>query len=464
MVINSFNQKITIICLFLGLGVVSLSLLLIQSGPRIRYIQSLGDISETRLSQNATIQLVFDRPIEKTDYSDSIQITPNVDFIAQTNTQNIALTFKENLNHNTEYTITVSPTISDTSGKQMRSPYSHSFTTAEASYIYLERNYSSTTPDDADDHIKLAAVGSEPQILLSHPEIRSFSANRTYAVVATIEDETDTLYTINLETNEVRREQLFSNGRINNLTLSARGNIVLYTIEPNFNEVSLEYFERIANRIQSVNLITGEVVNLTTDDGSFIKASSITFDTDGQVALIQDLQQTFYAVSPFNDYNPVLIGSYAESFGFNSDLSEIIFRDRESFIRYSIATSDIVPAEFDKKNGYIQDITDQNGEIFYSDSSLFSGISITDIYKKSDWQSPAEETWNQNSSQTGSRIRNFTPSYDNSLLALLQNPDDCQFDSVLYNRSCKTAYFELVDLESDEIIQSFKGSNLIWLP
>jgi hypothetical protein len=471
MLTNNYYQKVVVICLALLTMIIGLSFVLYNQGPRVRLVQFSEDPAVTSLTKGSTMTLAFDRPLEQKDYTNSITISPDLAFTTKTNVQNITLTFDESFVHDTDYTVTVLPDVYDKSNKRMQNKFISSFSTSQPTYAYIERNYGIdyesdsgffTDYTDADDHVLLAGAGLEPEVIFSHPEIRSFAANRDYIIVVVKEEDRDQLYTVDLATKEVRQDQLQLGGRINNLTLSPRGQIALFTVQPDFNQVSVEYYETFANRVESLNIKTGETLSLTNEAGEYIKAFDILSDNDGQVALVQDQMQSYYAVSPFNDYEPILIGSYSTSFGFNDNASEIVFRDREEIVRYDIASGGIIPVDLDN-SGYTRDLSTKNSSIFASSTSYTSGSTSSDIQRYTDWKSEAKVVWRSSPEDAGA-ISGFGQSYDNNLLAIRQNPESCRFDTIGTNSQCMTTSTTIFDISEQEIVESFRGFDLIWIP
>lgn len=144
MQINSYSQKIFFICFALSVAVIGLSVALYNQGPRVRFVRGVDTVQSQALTANSSLSIVFDRPIEQRDYSSIVSISPAADFTLQTNTQSMILTLESNLKSGTNYTISLSPEIYDSAGKKMKNTYKYSFDTAQSTYVYLERNNSSS--------------------------------------------------------------------------------------------------------------------------------------------------------------------------------------------------------------------------------------------------------------------------------------------------------------------------------
>ena len=179
---STYTKQLLGICAALFAVIIGLSVVLYGSGPRGRLVQVSVDPTATALTQGATMTISFDRPLEQTDYSELVKIQPETKFSVTTNAQSITVSFEQSLRHAADYTITVLPGVRDRSGGTMQDPYVHSFTTTAPRYAYIERNYQAASDEDSledavDDHVMIGQIGSEPERIFSHPEIRSFVAS-----------------------------------------------------------------------------------------------------------------------------------------------------------------------------------------------------------------------------------------------------------------------------------------------
>ena len=304
---SRYYRMIGFSCLVMIVAIVALAYALYNQGPRVRLVRFESD-SKTALTKNSTITISFDRPLLENDYSQAIRITPDIPFSVRVSGQSIFVMLQENLKHQTKYKLAIDPVIVDKSGKRMRSSYVHTLESAYYTprYAYLERNYGAGAESqygsiDAEDHIKIGTLGEDAEVIFSRPEIRSFVANSEYVTVVAREETMDSLYTISMQTGEVREERLVSSGYIDNLALSPYGRLALFTVRPDYKLVSQEFYKAYANIVYALDVETGLVTSLTDASGDSLRAVGIVMDEGGQVALVQDSTQTFYAVSPFND-------------------------------------------------------------------------------------------------------------------------------------------------------------------
>src|SRR5919199_4874214 len=131
----------------LSVGILVLALLVTTSGPRVRQVvvQNLSGGQAAITNQGLTV--VFDRPIQDTDFDSAVEIQPAVEHTVSYRNQQLSISFDQNLLSNTDYTLTIKPELKDDLGRQMQSGYSYEFTTAQPSFTYLERNYGNGEAD-----------------------------------------------------------------------------------------------------------------------------------------------------------------------------------------------------------------------------------------------------------------------------------------------------------------------------
>jgi hypothetical protein len=142
-------------------------------------------------SVNQALTVVFDRPIESTDFEGAIEIEPQVAYTVSHRNQQLNITFDQNLLSNTDYVLTIKPLLEDDLGKQMAREYTYEFSTAEPSFTYLERSYDHGSVDRI---IERAPLSEKSNILFGADRIKFFARNDKYlAVVLPRADGTDEL-------------------------------------------------------------------------------------------------------------------------------------------------------------------------------------------------------------------------------------------------------------------------------
>ncbi|HIA91716.1 TPA: hypothetical protein EYO12_01190 [Candidatus Saccharibacteria bacterium] len=444
-----------------------LATLLFVKGPRVRFVQFETDPAAHSLLLGSTITVHFDRPLQDNDYLDQITFSPDLEFTATTSGQKINITLQQNPQAATTYSLKIGDQIFDTTDRTMKSVETYEFTTSQPRYMYLERNYGFDFSDDTDnftdkpDVIKLAQPGLETQNVFEAEQISMFDANSDYAVVAMVGEEFDNLVTINLQTGEKRVEDTRFSGRVDNLAIGPRSNHALFTVTPDSDRVSSAYYAATAHTLFSIDLEDGTVTPLSQQDGRAIQAYSVHMGMFGQVALVQTIEQSFYAVSVYGEYDPVVIGSYANSFGFSDKDSAILFNTpTNELVVYDVASSDLEPIQ-SNFSGYFSDIVSGLNARYVSSSTYADGISRYFIDRIED-DGAVNLLWSNQSQEK--LLRGFSVSYDESILALHVNPGGCQFDKVLPNPECQLAKTQLYDIDQSKIIDEFTGFDLVWLP
>jgi hypothetical protein len=455
---STFARFVAVVLAGMLVFILGLSYVLFNNGPRVRIVGFDAQPDETSLTAGTRLTIRFDRPLTEGDYTDQIRFTPEVAFSAQTNSQTILVTLEENFQHDTEYTLEVGTEIFDQTNKKMKHLYSETFATSPPRYAYIDRS------DSEDDTVWLGRLGEQPERVFSHPQVVSMVANNSYVVVSVREESEDVLHVIDLATDEVREVQTtLLDGRISNLTISEQGDVALYTVTPDFNLVSREYYDRFANRLETLHLDLARGRTLTDSDGEYIRAYSVHIDRNGQAGLIQDASQTYFAVSPYDDYDPVQIGTRTASFGFSNDASEIIFRDNETFSIFDIASGENNEIEVPTP-GFVQQIRSTSGSEYISSSSYFAGDSSAAIQRLAEWGDADPATVWTSEDIDDAVLRDFSVSYDESLIALQLNPSRCTFDALAPNAQCDGVFTVLYDVDTQAELETIEGFDLVWLP
>lgn len=215
-----FYRAFGLVIAGLSIGILVLALLVSTSGPWVRQVvvqNSSGSGGIATVDQGLSI--VFDRPIQSSDFASAVEIQPQTDYTVNHRNQQLNITFNQNLLSNTTYVLTVKPVLEDDLGKQMGSEYTYEFTTAEPSYTYLERN---NGPGAIDKVIERAPLSQKSYVLFGAPgRIKSFARNANYlAVVLTRADNTDELRVVDLGSHEQRTVDLPRDVRVDNLKFS----------------------------------------------------------------------------------------------------------------------------------------------------------------------------------------------------------------------------------------------------
>jgi hypothetical protein len=160
---RAFYRALGLVVAGLIISISVLALLVTTTGPRVRDVvvqNSSGGNGISSVDQG--LNVVFDRPITGTDFTNAVEISPETDYTVNHRNQQLSITFTQNLLSNTDYVLRVRPVLEDELGKQMGHEYTYDFSTAEPSFTYLERNYD---PGAVDKVIQRAPLSQESDIL-----------------------------------------------------------------------------------------------------------------------------------------------------------------------------------------------------------------------------------------------------------------------------------------------------------
>jgi hypothetical protein len=459
MLYSNYARKLGGVIFFLLVAICVLSYYLYFNGPRVRNVTYDRSPEERAFHKGSVITINFDRPLNYADYSNQIRFTPEVEFKTQTSTQSILVIVEENLRHQSEYVLEIGPDIYDQTLKPMKFAHKAKLFTYTPRYVYLQRNYQ----QGINDRIIMRSMAGEERELFSSAEINQFAANNNYLLVSTKGAIEDSLYAINLESGEQRQVELRWGGRFDNLSIVPNSNHALFTVLTNRNEVSQAFFERFANRVESLDLESLQSDTLSATGIGYIQAKYIDLYSDGRVALLQDLDNQFLAVSPYNDYQPVVVGTHTTALGFDEDGNNIIFRDNTQFVQYQIESGDIKPISI-PFDGYLQSFSQQNDDLYTLHVETGFEEIRTAINKLETWDdTEPSEIWS-NRDLPGYHARKFKVNFDSELLSVELNTNNCQFDNYTPNIKCKEAKTALIDARNGEIIEEFRGVDLVWLP
>ena len=451
-----------LVLVLVGMLITSMLLagMLSRSGPRVRIVTMN---KEVQLSRGTSITLAFDRPLEKKDYKAEVSLNPAVPLETSVKGKSLIVSIQANLLQNTHYELKVNPEIYDTSGHKMAKTYTYAFISASARYMYVRRDYEMDTHtiDKKDDILFLADLTGATTELFHVKRIRMFRANRQYAVVVSDEGGSDVLYTINIKTKAVRRYPLDIQGEVRDLELSPLGTIALFSVQPEFRPDDPEYFDTYAYRLQALDIASGNAYLVNDGSGDALKVETIAVNNDGQYALIKDVKRSFFIVSPYNDFAPVLLGIHARSHGFDADSKTILFEDEGTISSYDISTS---TATVRPMQDIILGVDESRGSIFAQVAEYSNGVYATKIKRSPSWSAPFETVWEPSGFTDKNLVRAFYASYDQRFIAVQLNTENCQFDDYGTSSECEDVSMILYDTKDKKELGTIKGFGLVWLP
>lgn len=452
-----------LLVLLIGLG-----WLLLQNGPRVRLVHFDRATAESALHRGDSITVQFDRRLEDQSYEDAVSFSPEVRHSVRTSGQSLVITLEQNLLAGTSYELTVGPDIFDAASKPMSRVHAEIINIDTSEYVYISRAYglqqaeeTSFFADDQDDRLVLGRTDDTgEETLFTHPRITMHALSREYVAAAVREETRDELVVISLDDRTALGYELPYSGRIGNLSMSERGSVVLFTLTPDFDAVSAEYYDEFANRLYGLNLSTGDITPLTDAQDTPVKAYFVSQDVDGRVALIQDQDQAFLALSPFNDYEPIILGSHTASYGFGERSEDIVFRDNVNFSIYDVASAQSSPLSL-TSDGFVRTIARRNDQIYIATLATNADATPDMITVRNGWQEPETVLWQ---AVDDSLMRDFDVSFDGRYTSIQLDPRGCQYDDLAPNSQCRTPQTLLYDTGEQQVVRELTGFDLLWVP
>jgi Big-like domain-containing protein len=304
---RAFYGAFALLIAGLSIGILVLALLTTTSGPRVRQVivQNPGSGGAAIMNQGLTV--VFDRPVEGSDFDAAVDIQPEVEHTVSHRNQQLSVSVDQNLLSNTEYVLKIRPELEDTLGGLMKHEYDYEFTTAEPQFTYLERNYDRGAVDRI---VVQAPLSQESSALFGADKISRFARNASFlAVVLPRADDTDELRVIDLQGREEIVVDLPSNVRVDNLQFSPLSNQFVFitresTIGANPSESNMEAY---ANRLYRYD-IDGEQLEPVDASSEVGNVDNAVYSRDGQALLYQTLDGEYYLTGAVQPTEPSLLG------------------------------------------------------------------------------------------------------------------------------------------------------------
>ena len=428
-------------------------------GPRVRYVRPDSSFHTAAYTRGSSLTVQFDRPIKAQEYQSAIRFEPAIDFTLATGAQSLQIAFNETLQHNQQYTLTIDQQIIDTTGRQMRDDFHYTFRTSPADFAVLQR----VNPNDLDgyvDKIVTTDLSGQESVVLQASEIRTFTASQDYIVaVAARNDENDALFVYDRHTKTTRTFDTYIGGRIAEIEVAPRGKTLLFRVDPPLESVSKEFYEQYVGRVYSLELETFSLIERTHTDESALRASEISFSYDGRRAVIRDQLSQYTIVSPYNDFDPIFMGLFTKSYGFAFFGREIIMLDNGRIISFDSQTGESVERQL-ATNSFVLGMYARERTLFTAATQFGTTRDVT-ITKQQSWEDTPEPVWQL---PVNVRFNEVVPSYDDRLLAIQLDPQNCEFDDRPINGQCIGGQTIIVDVKSGQTVQNLDGIDPVWLP
>jgi hypothetical protein len=318
---KAFYWAFGVVVAGLSVGILVLAVLVTTSGPRVRNVVVQSYRGDDVASANQALTVVFDRPIESTDFEGAIEIEPQVAYTVSHRNQQLNITFDQNLLSDTDYVLTVNPLLEDDQGKQMATEYTYEFSTAEPSFTYLERNYD---PGVVDKLIERAPLSDKSNVLFGADKIKFFVRNDKYlAVVLPRADGTDELRVLDSGTRDETPADIPPNVQIDNLKSSPTHNQFVFITRP-VPTTAEPYPEAFGAKLYRYD-IDSEQLQPLVDMGEEGSIKSVSYSRDGQALLYQTFDGEYYLTSATQTADPTQLGKYGDSGGFDRTSTKLTF-------------------------------------------------------------------------------------------------------------------------------------------
>ncbi|MEP7104056.1 MAG: Ig-like domain-containing protein [Candidatus Dojkabacteria bacterium] len=376
-----FNYKkiISIVLIVLTLTLLLLIILNASSEPHIRFIDVEGGKENAEFLQQR-IKIYFSRPVEKTadnksiDFRGYIKIDPQIDFNLSWNGNTLNIIPKNTLDEDTEYKLDVLPGFKDVYGNTIEDKFEYTFKTKALNFAYLEKNY----PAAKDKVISRDAKNTNSKVLAEDNNIKQYSINKDYITLITINsDLTNTIKIINLKDNSTK-DLSFNKASVSKIDLSNTLNAFIYIYQQV--EPKGQFLQPLSgNLIKIYDLSTGAITDFNPQNTAS-DVMDASFSPDGKSILYRS-SDSYYFLAPLdNSSDPISIGKYTGTGGFNFDGTKIIFTSYDPLATYSsfpfvvIFTSDRKTINITDPANYIVD-----PKFFNKDDNILFGEKDQDL-------------------------------------------------------------------------------------
>ncbi len=452
----------------LSIGILILALLVITSGPWVRQVAVQNLSGGDAASVNQALTVVFDRPIVGTDFASAIDIQPETNYTVSHRNQQLNITFNQNLLSNTEYVLTVKPVLEDDLGKQMEREYTYEFSTAEPSFTYLEHNPGSGAISKVIERVPLS---QKSRILYgTREEIKSFARNANYlAVVLARDDNTDELRVVDLGTREERSLDLPHDVRIDNLTFSPTDNQFVFVTRAIPMDDASEEDEGYVDTLYQYDIEGEQLRSIDTLSdkrsrqlGAYSGERAL-YSGDGQALLYQKLDAEFYLTGATQTMDPIPLGKYRDSGGFDRTNTKLTFPSGSSAAIYDAQAGDLQEVSNINIGGRISTPTflHNSDKLLYLKQPLDAKPGTLQLYT-ADLNGEAEEQVVDTQSQ-GSFVGEPVVSYDDRYVLIEVTSGAQASDGYAGGQQPKDPQLVLYDRLDGKVIDSdTRGSHPVW--
>lgn len=319
----SFYRLISLVVGGLVLICGILILLLAHSGPRVRHVAPTLNPQGLPAVKQQVVRFQFDRPIPPSDLKSFIAVSPASEFEVRTEGQTIFVTFTKNLQHKTDYTITIKSNLTDERGRLSGHDYTYRFTSEPPQLLYVERHY-----DAPDRIVSYNPATKESETIMTADTFIYFTNNGSYlAAVQRTTDNTDEVVLREWASGATfRLTGLKPQSSISKIALSVNNQLAVIT--PTVNKQASNELYRFA--------LTGTHATMV---GQPAKDSmELKYSRDGQVFVTKKTDGLYYLGPTTAEPSLSLLGEFFSIGNFNQANDKLLVETNTSVKVYDAAT------------------------------------------------------------------------------------------------------------------------------
>lgn len=323
---TNFNlNKITlIIASFLLILIGVLSYLNINSRPTVSTVQFLhNNIDESSLEfkpiSNSQIRIFFNRPMVKTDLTETITLIPHdTEFNASWFGNGLVINFKEPLTYNQDYEVKISSGLVDNYQDKPSEEFTYKFKTKSPTIAYIERSEAIK----GEKIIKYDLATKQKTEIYRSNKIKFFKNIQNIFAIVTSDGNKDNLVIIDSKNNSVIKDFKFSSSNISDIEEDKYNNRFAIIYQEIIDQD--KYFTPINNsRIGIINLSELILKDFTPIENA-AGILDILFSKDYSGIIFKLPDSIYYLANIENPSDISSIGKYLYFGNFSKDGSEAV--------------------------------------------------------------------------------------------------------------------------------------------
>ncbi len=288
---------------------------------RVKAVDLIGSTSQA-VTVDQRVSIHFSQPMDRNSVSAALQVSPSTKFDLGWGINSLLVSFRDNLEADTKYTLTIADSAQDIYGTKLNSNFEFEFTTKLPTFVYAERNY---LINQQPDKIVRTTISSQAETLFTGNDIEHFALNPNYLVVSQLTaDKYSSLKLLDLSSRATSEIPL-QNKQLTKVIFSPKRDEFVYVAQdvnvsdgvPIPTSGNRVYLYRIATRAT-------EQINpqMTAED-----VADLTFAPDGNALLYRGEDGTYYITDINSPTTLVMIGKHFATGGFNHTSDHIVFVD-----------------------------------------------------------------------------------------------------------------------------------------